>query len=99
MFRLGFFAITFATPVFADQSGYGHMTDWGLGLGMMFSPVLWIIALGLVVAGVIWIVRFMEGSRPRSEKTDALAELDLRFARGEIETEDHVARKKLMSGR
>lgn len=84
-------------PAFADPEGYDHMMGWGYGFGMMFGPVLWLIVLGLVVAGVIWMVRRFD-DRPAPQRTSgALAELDLRFARGEIDAEEYTQRKKLLS--
>ena len=98
MYRLGMPAALFATPAVADPDGYGHMSGWGYGMGMMFGPILWIIVLGLVVAGVIWFVRSMDGGARKPGKSDALSELDLRFAKGEIDAEDYTARKKLLIG-
>ncbi len=97
MYRLGIFAALFATPALADPDGYGHMSGWGYGMGMMFGPILWIIVLGLVVAGVVWFVRGMEVGATKSGKSDAMSELDLRFAKGEIDAEDYAARKKLLT--
>lgn len=97
-----FLAFTFAAaPAFADSNGFSHMMDpgygYGYGVGMMFGPVLWIIVLGLVVAGVIWAFRRLEAEPPHKRASSALAELDLRFARGEIDPDDYAARKKLLS--
>lgn len=90
-----------ATPALADPEGYpGHMMDWGYGygFGMMFGPVLWLIVLGLVVAGIIWLVRRSDGGQDTGPATSrARAELDMRFAKGEIDAEDYAARKKLLS--
>lgn len=85
-----------ATPASADPEGYRHMMDWGYGpgYGMMFGPILWLIVLGLIVAAVIWFVRRMDGHPGASS---AMQELDLRFARGEIDADDYAARKKLLS--
>ena len=98
MYRLALFASLLATPAMADPEGYGHMTGWGYGMGMMFGPLLWILVLGLMVVGIIWFVRGMDGGAPRQSQPDALAELDLRLARGEIDAEDYAARKKLLTG-
>lgn len=98
MYRLGMLAALFATPALADPDGYGHMSGWGYGMGLMFGPILWIIVLGLVVAGIVWFARGMDGGQQKPGKTDAMSELDLRFARGEIEAEDYTARKKLLTG-
>lgn len=88
-----------ASPAMADPESYGHMMNWGYGHGvtMVLGPALWLIVLGLVVAGVIWFVRRNEaGVAPRSRQA-ALAELDIRLARGDIEPEEYIARKKLLS--
>lgn len=100
MFRIALPIITFATPIFADPGEYGHMMDWGYGYGftMMFGPILWLVILGLIVAGVIWFVRRLDHGPQAGRKSDALAELDLRFARGEIDADDYAARKKLLAG-
>lgn len=94
-----------ASPALADPEGYGHMMDWGrgydgygYGIGMMFGPVLWLIVLGLVVAGVIWLVRRMDHTAPGKARGDALALLDMRLAKGEIDGEEYEARKKLLMG-
>lgn len=73
------------------------MMDWGYGYGtgMMFGPILWLVVLGLIVAGIIWLVRRLDGGTGPGQN-NALAELDLRFARGEIDPEDYAARKKLL---
>jgi len=100
MFRLALLAVAFATPVMADPESYGRMMDWhdGHGLGLIFGPVLWLVVLGLVVAGVIWLVRRTDNGSPQQSKSNATAELDMRFARGEIDAEDYATRKKLLAG-
>ena len=99
MLRFAVLAIVATSPAFADPEGYGDMMDWGYGygFGMMFGPVLWLFVLGLIVAGVIWFVRRLDHSAP-GRKSDALSELDLRLARGEIDADDYAARKKLLEG-
>lgn len=99
MLRVAFCTALIATPVMADPEGYGHMTGWGYGhgIGMVFGPVLWLIVLGLVVAGIIWLIRRLDGGMPQPGRSNALAELDLRFARGEIDVDDYAARKKLLT--
>ena len=88
-----------AQPAFADAGGYDHMMNWGYGYGagVMFGPVPWLIVLGLIVAAVIWFVRRMNAQAPAGKATGALAELDMRFARGDIDAEDDAARKKLLT--
>ncbi|MBD3676841.1 MAG: SHOCT domain-containing protein [Rhodobacteraceae bacterium] len=86
-------------PAMADPGEYGHMMDWGYGygFGMMFGPVLWLIVLGLVVAGVIWLVRRFDAQAPQHGPRNAIVELDMRFAKGEIDAEEYAARKKLLN--
>lgn len=98
---LPFLALPLVTaPALAQGQGYGGMMDpgYGYGIGMMFGPVLWIIVIGLVVAGVVWMARRLDGDATQRPRSGALAELDLRFARGEIDAEDYAARKKLLGG-
>lgn len=99
MKRVAFALSVLGTPVFADPEGYGRMMDggYGHGYGMMFAPVLWLIVLGLVVAGVIWLVRRFDADAPRKSSSNALAELDMRLARGEIDIEEYSARKKALT--
>jgi putative membrane protein len=98
MKRLALPLALLAQPALADPEGYDHMMNWGYGYGpgMMFGPVLWLIVLGLIVAGVVWFVRRMDGQSPDGNASSALAELDMRFARGDIDAEDYAARKKLL---
>lgn len=97
--RFALLAAILASPAMADPEDYGHMMGWGYshGFGMFFGPVLWLVVLGLVVAGIIWLVRRLDGQPSHSNQSGALAELDLRFARGEIDAEEYSARKKLLS--
>jgi putative membrane protein len=99
MIRFALPAVIFATPAIADSNGSGHMMGWGYGAGMMFGPVLWLLVLGLVVVGVIWIVRRLDHGGPQHGKSNALEELDLRLARGEIEPEEYSARRELLGGK
>jgi putative membrane protein len=99
MARLLTLFVLLASPVSADVEGYGHMMDWGYGygVGVMFGPVLWLLVVGLVVAGLIWLVRRTEHMPPRSQTSSALAELDMRLAKGEIDIEEYATRKKALS--
>lgn len=98
MIRLSALAILLADPAHADPGEYGHMMDWGYGFGMIFGPILWIVVLGLVVGGVIWLARGTGHLAPGHGGSNAMAELDMRLARGEIDAEDYTARKKLLNG-
>lgn len=99
MSRLSLVLGLFATPALADPEGYGHVMDWGYGygIGMMFGPVLWLVVLGLVVAGVVWLIRRLDGDTSRKQASSAMAELDMRLARGEIEIDEYSTRKKALT--
>ena len=100
MHRSAIPTIAFTSPAFADAENYGHMMDWGYGygFGMMFGPILWLIVLGLIVVGVIWFARRLDYGLQTSRNSDALSELDLRLARGEIDPDDYAERKRLLAG-
>ncbi|MCB4457882.1 SHOCT domain-containing protein [Leisingera sp. McT4-56] len=100
MQRFAFTFIVLASPAMADVEGYRHMPDWsyGHGLFMIFGSILWLAVLGLIIAGIIWFVRRNEDSKASRSRESALAELDMRFARGEIEPEEYTTRKKLLAG-
>ena len=98
MNRLALALTISAGPAMADVEGYGRMMDggFGYGAGMMFGSVLWLLVLGLIVVGILWFVRRLDHGLPHHGKSSGIAELDMRFARGEIEAEDYAARKKLL---
>jgi putative membrane protein len=109
MLRIAIPATLLAAPAFADQGDYGHMMDWGFGVGFMFGPVLWLIVLGLIVAGLVWLVRRSDqghggthgpnaSGRDAHGNSDAVAALNMRFAKGEIDEEEYLARKKHLAG-
>jgi putative membrane protein len=92
-----------ASPALADPEGYGygHMMGGGYGgYGLMFGPVLWLIVLGLIVAGIVVLVRRLDQSQGPGPQArgDALAMLDMRFAKGEIDAKEYAERKKLLLG-
>lgn len=99
MKRVALVSLTTPSLALADTEGYEHMMDWGYGygFGMVFGPVLWLIVLGLIVASVIWLVRRLDGGQNQNESSKALAELNMRFARGELDAEEYTTRKRLLS--
>lgn len=82
----------------------GYMYDgswfWGMGLHGLF----WLVLLGLVIAAGVALVRYLwrstsptrpgageAGAGPRSS---ALETLHLRYARGEIDRDEYLVKKK-----
>lgn len=100
MKRLTLSLIALAPPAFADPAGNGHLMDWGHGhgVGLMFGALLWLVVLGLIVAAGVWFLRSLDPGARSEKPNSALAELDLRFARGEIDAEEYSERKKLLIG-
>jgi putative membrane protein len=75
------------------MSGWGM--GWGAGLLALFA-VLAVVAI--VVAVVVAATRTVgDGGPPRGPDEDALRLLDARFARGEIDEEDYLRRRSLLS--
>ena len=68
----------------ADGVGWGHMAGWGWA-GMMLG---WLLMFTLVVV-VTW--SLLGNNRPGNR---AIELLDDRFARGEIDRDDYIERKK-----
>ncbi len=76
-----------------------HMMDWGamggfMWVGMLIWAILGIALVVLVVVGIAWLVRHpgrdAQGRRRRPEGT-VIEELDLRYARGEVDRETFLA--------
>lgn len=64
--------------------GYG----WGMGFGLIFMVVFWI----LVILGLIAIVKYIKGKEHEPES--ALEILKKRYAKGEISKEEFEEKKK-----
>ncbi|MCC6948743.1 MAG: hypothetical protein IT539_13330 [Bradyrhizobiaceae bacterium] len=78
---------------------YTAGSNVGLWIGMMpFGAVFWLLALTLAVATFIWFrrmqanVRLFEADTRRQEQ--AARALDERFARGEIEREAYLKKRR-----
>lgn len=71
--------------------------DWNtmggfMWAGMLISAVLGFALIILVIVGIVWFVRHLgrEAQPPRHGRS-ALAELELRYARGEVDRETYLA--------
>jgi putative membrane protein len=78
--------------------GYGHgwmMNGWGSMGGVGF--IFWLLILAAVIAGVVWFVR----SQPlagRDRRLTGLEVLEERYARGEINREEYLQKKRDLTG-
>lgn len=71
--------------------------DWStmgglMWAGMLISGILGLALIVLVVVGIVWLVRQLghDGSRRWPERS-AIAALELRYARGEVDRETYLA--------
>jgi putative membrane protein len=88
--------------------GYGYGPQWGMmngyGYGYGFGPihiVVWIVILAAVVALVVWLVRSVASPAvhhlpPR--RSSGLDVLEERYARGEINRDEYLQKKKDIGG-
>jgi putative membrane protein len=78
---------------------FDHMMDWGamggfMWVAMLIWTVLGIALVVLVIVGVVWLVRQLsrdgQGRRRPAART-AIEDLELRYARGEVDRETFLA--------
>lgn len=93
-------------PSEADRYAYGpHMMSWGGGwYGMIFGPLIMILVLALLIVGVVLLVRWASGPWPGTPASQmppsrrSLDILDERYAKGEIDREEYLQRRKDIGG-
>jgi len=76
-----------------------HMMDWGamggfMWVAMLIWAILGIALVVLAIVGVVWLVRQLgrDGQgRRRAAGRSAIEELELRYARGEVDRETFLA--------
>ena len=69
---------------------YGMWGAWGFGM-MLMMLVFWALVITGLVLGIRWLVSQGREARPRDAALDILRE---RYARGEIDKEEFLARKR-----
>ena len=78
--------------------GYDSMMGWGGGafLGPIFMILFWV----LLIAGTVWLVLTISGQNAQRQapRSSALAILEERLARGEIDVDEYKARKTAIGG-
>jgi putative membrane protein len=81
----------------------GDMMNGGMMGGFVwFWAILWVVVLALLVVGAIWLARTL--TRPSTPPggpaapSPARAELDLRYARGELDRDEYLQRRADLEG-
>ena len=69
---------------------WGMWGAWGFGM-MLMMFVFWALVITGVVLGIRWLVSQGRDARPRDTALDILRE---RYARGEIDKDEFLARKR-----
>ena len=76
--------------------GYGHM-GYGMGFGgWLFGPLMMILFVAAIVAVVVWIMRGAGTGQSKQSHDAALAILNERFARGEIDKAEYEERRSAL---
>ena len=76
--------------------GPGWMMGGSSGFGFL-GMILWLIVLIVIVAAGVWIVRSrapMGASRPTARRSPGLDVLEERYARGEINRDEYLEKKR-----
>jgi len=89
--------------------GYEWMPHSGMGYGMGFGfgGVFMLVFWGLIIFGVVALVKWLfvsngvhhhEAQHPPAPRRDPLSILEERYARGEIDRDEFLARKQDLQG-
>ena len=88
--------------------GYGYGPQWGMmggyGYGYGFGlihMVFWVVILVAIVVAIIWLVRSLAGgggNGPHARRSAGLEVLEERYARGEINRDEYLQKKKDIGG-
>lgn len=90
--------------------GYGYGPGWGMmgaaggygyGYGLIHM-IIWVIILIAIVALVVWLLRSVAGPeahhQPPPRRSAGLDVLEERYARGEINRDEYLQKKKDIEG-
>ena len=81
--------------------GWNMMGHWGGGLGMgPFGMIIWLVLIILVIAAVVWFMRSAGSNRPAQleRRSTGLDVLEERYARGEINRDEYLQKKRDIAG-
>jgi putative membrane protein len=71
----------------------GDMGDWGMGLGVVFMLLFWL----LVILGILALARWLQSPSSRDPATRGKTPLEIvqeRYARGEIDKDEYEQKKR-----
>lgn len=88
--------------------GYGYGPNWGMmgggwgygGYGAIHM-IIWLVILIAIIAGVVWLVRSLAAPGVHSlppQRSAGLDVLEERYARGEINREEYLQKKRDIAG-
>lgn len=87
---------------YGPGSGYGMMGGYGFGYGMGgIGMILWVVILIAVVVAIVWLVRsFATPSHPPppARRSSGLDVLEERYAKGEINRDEYLEKKRDITG-
>ena len=82
--------------------GWGMMGGWsGFGGYGAFGMIVWLLILAGIVAAVVWIFRAAstQGNTSSDHRSSGLDLLEERYARGEINRDEYLLKKRDLSER
>ncbi len=85
---------------YGDSGPYmmGHYGGWWpMAIHGIFAVVVWALVIAALVLAVRWLWYHGSGARRGRGGSDARSVLDERFARGEIDREEYLARRRDLS--
>ena len=93
--------VTLSAPAVALAQAVPGTGPWGMHDGWFgwcpMGGLIWLLLIGLVIVGVVAIMRGFFSAR-KGESSGALKVLDERYARGEIDREEYLRRRKDIVG-
>lgn len=60
---------------------------------MIFGFVFMILVVAALIAGIVWLVRNLTGDRHTTGRSSAIEQLEVRYARGEIDRDEFLQRR------
>ena len=72
------------------------MGGWGYGWGVAHM-IIWVVILIAIIIGIMWLVRSLSANRELPRRGAGLALLEERYARGEINRDEYLEKKRDLS--